>query len=166
MKKAIVVMAALGVSAACAACADDPPDAKDLHAIQACLKGKGDADRDRESCIEVVAKPCSGPDEAAKAPSELIECLGREQLVWDQMLNQAFRELREGLDDKQRTRLRDMQRSWVDTRDRTCAFYYDYFQGSMANPMMASCTNRETARRAIFLMGFADDMAGWAKNKR
>jgi hypothetical protein len=32
--------------------------------------------------------------------------------------------------------------------------------------MMANCTNRETARRAIFLMGFADDMAGWVKNKR
>jgi uncharacterized protein YecT (DUF1311 family) len=82
------------------------------------------------------------------------------------MLNQAFRALREGLDDKQRARLRDMQQSWIDARDRTSAFCYDYFQGTMANPMMANCTNRETARRAIFLMGFADDMAGWVNNKR
>jgi uncharacterized protein YecT (DUF1311 family) len=166
MKKAIVVMAVLAISLARAAGADDSPDPKDLEAVQACLKARGGAARDREICIEVVAKPCIGPDEPAKPPSALIECFGREQLVWDQMLNQAFRTLRDGLDDKQRTRLRNMQRSWVATRDRTCAFYYDYFQGSMANPMMASCTNRETARRAIFLIGFADDMAGWAKNKR
>jgi uncharacterized protein YecT (DUF1311 family) len=166
MKTAIVVMAALAISLTCAAGADDPPDPKDLEAVQACLKTKGNADRDRENCIDVVANPCIGPDEAANPPSALIECFGREQLVWDQMLNQAFRKLRDGLDGKQRTRLRNMQRSWAATRDRTCAFYYDYFQGSMANPMMANCSNRETARRAIFLMGFADDMAGWAKSKR
>jgi glucose/arabinose dehydrogenase len=56
--------------------------------------------------------------------------------------------------------------AWVETRDKSCAFYYDYFQGSMANPMMANCDNRETALRAIFLMGFADDMAGWTDNKK
>jgi hypothetical protein len=42
-------------------------------------------------------------------------------------------------------------------RKRTCAFYYDYFQGRMANPMTANCENRETARRAVVLMGFAED---------
>jgi hypothetical protein len=36
----------------------------------------------------------------------------------------------------------------------------------MANPMMANCDNRETARRAIFLVGFADDMATWVDGKR
>jgi uncharacterized protein YecT (DUF1311 family) len=82
------------------------------------------------------------------------------------MLNQAFRTLHDELDDQQRTRLRDMQRSWLDNRDRTCGFYHDYFQGTMANPMIANCTNRETAHRAIFLKGFADDTAGSAKNKR
>jgi uncharacterized protein YecT (DUF1311 family) len=54
--------------------------------------------------------------------------------------------------------LREMQKSWLDTRERTCAFYYHYFQGTMANPMMANCNNRETARRALFLIGFAEDL--------
>ena len=75
------------------------------------------------------------------------------------MLNDAYATLRDALDDDQRIKLRDMQRSWLETRKRTCAFYYDYFQGSMANPMMANCENRETARRAVFLMGFAEDVA-------
>jgi uncharacterized protein YecT (DUF1311 family) len=164
--RAISAAAGLAIVLGGAARADDPPDPKDLQTVQACLKAKGASDRDREGCADVVSRACIGPDESANPPSALIECFGREQLVWDQMLNQAFRKLRDGLDDKQCTRLRDMQRSWVDTRDRTCAFYYDYFQGSMANPMMANCTNRETARRAIFLMGFADDMAGWVRDKR
>jgi uncharacterized protein YecT (DUF1311 family) len=52
-----------------------------------------------------------------------------------------------------------MQRSWIHTRDLTCTFWYDYFQGTMANPMIAYCNNRETARRAIFLRVFATDIA-------
>jgi len=36
----------------------------------------------------------------------------------------------------------------------------------MANPMMAYSSNRETARRAIFLMEFVDNMPGWANNKQ
>jgi len=63
----------------------------------------------------------------------------------------------------QQDKLREMQLSWIHTRDLACAFWYDYFQGTMANPMIANCLNRETARRAIFLRGFADDMAGWKK---
>ena len=56
-----------------------------------------------------------------------------------------------------------MQRAWIDSRDRACGFFYDFFEGTMANPMIASCLNRETARRAVFLMGFADDLADRAK---
>jgi hypothetical protein len=33
------------------------------------------------------------------------------------------------------------------------------FPGTMANPMIAYCNNRETARRAIFLRIFAADIA-------
>ena len=49
------------------------------------------------------------------------------------------------LDPDQQAKLREMQRSWIHTRDLTCAFWYDYFQGTMANPMIAYCNNRETA---------------------
>jgi uncharacterized protein YecT (DUF1311 family) len=161
----IILLGALVVASA-GARADDPPEAKDLRAIQACLRAADTAKRGSETCINAVYAPCIGPDENAKSSGELMDCFRRERLVWDQLLNDAFRKLRDGLDDKQRVKLRDMQRAWVDMRDKTCAFYYDYFQGSMANPMMANCDNRETARRAIFLMGFAEDMAGWVKDKR
>jgi len=57
----------------------------------------------------------------------------------------------------QRVKLRNMERSWIETRNKTSQFYY-YFDGSMANPMIANCLNRETARRAIFLRDLANNL--------
>jgi len=111
VRVAIVLVAALGVMACGEARAEDPPAPEDLRTVAACLKTKESADRDRENCIGAVSSPCIGPDEGAKPPSDIIACFARERLVWDQLLNQAFRTMREGLDDKQRVRLRHMQRS-------------------------------------------------------
>ena len=86
--------------------------------------------------------------------------MAREHAVWDDILNETFRRLRDKLDAKQKIKLRDMQRAWVELRDRTCAFYWDYFQGTIASPMGAFCNNRETARRALFLLGFLNDAEG------
>jgi uncharacterized protein YecT (DUF1311 family) len=155
--KTFLAIALLIIATSAPARAEDPPNPKDAGLVQACLKKQ--KPRGQETCVDVAYKACIGPHEDAKPPSDIMNCLRREQLVWDQMLNTAFRILRDGLDDDQRTKLRDMQRSWLDMREKTCGFYYDYFEGTMANPMIANCENRETARRAIFLMGFADDMA-------
>jgi uncharacterized protein YecT (DUF1311 family) len=158
MIRRVLAPAALAFFISCAGLARaEPPQGQDLNAVQSCLKSKGQATREQETCIGVVATPCIG-DEGARAPSEIIACFDREQLAWDQLLNTAYRKLQTSLADDQRNKLRAMQRSWLETRERTCAFYYQYFQGSMANPMMANCQNRETARRALFLLGFADDL--------
>ena len=132
----------------------EAPNAADVEAVETCLKSK--QGNDQAACAGVVASSCIG-DEAAATDRQIIDCFGREQLVWDKMLNDAYAGLHKALDDDQRVKLRDMQRSWLETRKRTCEFYYDYFQGLMANPMIANCENRETARRAVFLMGFAED---------
>ena len=154
-----LAVAAFGVTAANA----EGPRPKDVSAVQVCLS-KRQTTAEQERCIEVVAKPCIG-DEGARAPFDVIACLRREQLVWDQMLNAAYVKLQKNLEEGERNKLREMQRSWLDTRERTCGFFYDYFQGTMANPMMANCDNRETARRAIFLLGFADDLPKDDKGK-
>jgi uncharacterized protein YecT (DUF1311 family) len=151
----VAAILGMAVSALCARA--EAPAPKDLKAVEACLEAKGEHPSDREACIGVVAKPCIG-DEGARAPSEIIACLDRERLAWDHLLSNAYDKLRGALDDSRRNKLRDMQKSWLDTRERTCAFYYQYFQGSMANPMMANCQNREIARRALFLLGFSEDL--------
>src|SRR5262245_31544027 len=126
--------------------------------VQACVGaagGRGSLD----ACIGKVSEACIGPDEGAKPEREVSQCLYTEQAQWDRLLNTAYQTLAKDLEPDQRVKLRDMQRSWIDTRDKTCQFYYDYFEGSMANPMIANCLNRETARRAIFLRGLASNLA-------
>ena len=143
----------------------DPP-AKDVATIDDCLrkqqqrKGGSSQEADEAACLMRIAKPCMGGDEAGAADHRKMDCLARERLVWDKSLNDSYTFLMKALDPDQQTKLRDMQRSWIQTRDLTCAFWYDYFQGTMANPMIAYCNNRETARRAIFLRVFAGDIAG------
>ena len=144
--------------------ADDPP-AKDVATIGDCLRkqaqkrGGSSQEADEGACLMRIAKPCMGGDEAAAADRRKMDCLDRERLVWDKILNESYKTMMNGLDADQQTKLREMQRSWIQTRDLTCAFWYDYFQGTMANPMIAYCNNRETARRAIFLRIFATDIA-------
>jgi len=126
--------------------------------VEACLAASK-APPNSDTCIGVTSNPCIGPDEGAKRDSEVVACLDDEQRQWDKVLNASFQALLKGLEPEQQTKLREMQRAWLVSRELTCRFYFDYFDGTMANPMIANCINRETARRAIFLKGFADDMA-------
>jgi uncharacterized protein YecT (DUF1311 family) len=141
----------------------DAPAAKDVATIGDCLrkqdKGRGSQEAEEAACLMTVAKPCMGGDETAVSSRRQIECLDRERWVWDKIVNDSYQTMINALEPDQQAKLREMQRSWLHTRDLTCAFWYDYFQGTMANPMIAYCNNRETARRAIFLRVFAADIA-------
>ena len=142
----------------------EAPAAKDVAAIGDCLRKQdrkrgGSQEADEAACLMAVARPCMGGDEAAANDRRKMDCLDRERLVWDQIVNDSYKAMMNALDPDQQVKLREMQRSWIQTRDLTCGFWYDYFQGTMANPMIAYCNNRETARRAIFLRIFAVDIA-------
>jgi uncharacterized protein YecT (DUF1311 family) len=142
----------------------DTAAAKDVATVGDCLrkqdKRRGVTQESEEAaCLMAVAKPCMGGDEAGASDRRKIECLDRERQVWDKIVNESDTTLMTGLEPEQQDKLREMQRSWIQTRDLTCGFWYDYFQGTMANPMIAYCNNRETARRAIFLRVFALDLA-------
>jgi uncharacterized protein YecT (DUF1311 family) len=138
--------------------AQNPKQAgNDSKAIQSCVKNvKGSVARNGERCIGTVADRCL-KQPSAKSTADMVQCAGREAAVWDDILNETFRQLNDKLDAGQKIKLRDMQRAWIESRDRTCAFYDDYHQGTIARPMSALCINRETARRALFLLGFLND---------
>jgi uncharacterized protein YecT (DUF1311 family) len=153
-----LAFALLGLAVLAAAPASaETPDPRDVAAIAACLTAKDAAKAQPESCVSVVANSCFGGDEDALPSAKVVQCLDREEAAWDQLLNGAYARLHRHLDESQQIKLRDMQRSWIAARKQSCEFFYDYFQGTMANPMIASCLNRETARRAIFLEIFAHD---------
>ena len=153
------VLAPIALLAALPAFAEGKPDARDSATIQNCIKTKTGSNWAWENCLGVVPNKCL-KNEAAMPSSEVIACINRETKVWDDILNETFRRLREKLDNTQQEKLREMQRAWIASRDKTCAFFYDYFEGSMANPMIAACTSRETGRRALFLLGFLNDAEG------
>ena len=133
--------------------------ARDSAVVQSCIKSAGNDREQLERCIGVVANPCAEePD--AQSTADQVACAARERAVWDDILNETFRRLREHLDAKQTIKLRDMQRAWIGSRNRTCDFYWDFFQGTMASPMSAFCYNRETARRALFLLAFLNTAEG------
>jgi len=125
----------------------------DVAAVQGCLASPRGKELGGEPCIGVVADPCL---DRARSTAESNACAEREFVVWDAMLNDVYRRLVERLDGEQRVKARDMQRAWIGSRDKTCAFYWDYFQGTMASPMSSYCTVRETARRVMFLKYFLD----------
>jgi uncharacterized protein YecT (DUF1311 family) len=150
----LAVLAVSGTGALAAA-----PDAGASRKIQDCIKtaanAKGAA-ADPERCIGIVSGPCL-EDDKTKSTADMNACIDREHAVWDDILNESFRRLREKLDESQRVKLRDMQRAWLTSREKTCGFYWDFYQGTMASPMAAECVNRETARRALFLLGFVNE---------
>jgi uncharacterized protein YecT (DUF1311 family) len=140
------------------ALAQDKTAAKDVAAIEICIKTKTGRHWAWERCIGIISEPCAKNEELMR-PSEVIACEDRERAVWDSILNESYRRLREALNDEQKGKLQEMQRAWIASRDKNCEFLYDYFRGTMANPMIAACLSRATGMQALYLRGFADDVA-------
>jgi uncharacterized protein YecT (DUF1311 family) len=84
----------------------------------------------------------------------MADCFRVEAKIWDGLLNDNYKSLRDNLDASQAAKLRDMQRAWIAARDSTCAFYDVKIHGTMAIPLGAACIARETARRALLLKFF------------
>jgi uncharacterized protein YecT (DUF1311 family) len=154
-----MAVAVLLMSATASTAQTARPDARDAAAVQSCLNSPRGKELQGERCIGGVVDPCLKRP-ATRSTADQNACTDRELAVWDGMLNDTFRRLRDKLDDDQKGKLRDLQRAWIESRDKTCAFYYDYFQGTMASPMSAYCNVRETARRAMFLRFFLNDSEG------
>lgn len=126
--------------------------AEDSRAIQDCLKEQINSE---ERCIGTLARKCA---EAADPRNfEQSQCWEREQLVWDDILNESYRRLQKQLDEKKRTALRDVQRTWIENRKQTCGYYRTLYDGGpLAIVVTAMCHNQETARRALYMLALID----------
>ena len=151
-------IAALAILAACCVPNDGAAQTraaspKDVAAIRGCAErfAENVTEGERQCLFALVADPCSKSRQSGAGPTE---CYRIEQGIWDELLNDNFRTLREQLDDDQKEKLRDMQRAWIAYRNSTCEFYYHKIQGSMATSLTAACLARETARRALLLKFF------------
>jgi uncharacterized protein YecT (DUF1311 family) len=136
------------------------PTAQEVAAIRNCAAKYQDApeEGERQCVFNLVAEPCTKRPEATSNLGT-TDCYRLEWAIWDNLLNENFKNLIGSLDDQQNAKLRAMQQAWIAYRDTTCNFYMDKIQGSMAIPMGAACAARETARRALLLSAF-DQMWG------
>jgi uncharacterized protein YecT (DUF1311 family) len=134
---------------------NEKPTPQQTAAIRACADKNQDdvTEAERQCLFNLVASPCQTMPEG-QSNLGMADCFRLETAIWDGLLNDNFRRLRELLDDKQAAQARDMQKAWIAARDATCAFYDVKVHGSMAIPMAAACLARETARRALLLRAF------------
>ncbi len=116
-----------------------------------CFAKYDDGAEIEKSCLfKLVAEPCIEKDGSNLG---MADCHRIEGVIWDRVLNENYKQLLGELEDKaQKQKLREMQRAWIASRDRTCEFYQHKNRGSMAIPMHAACMARETARRAMLLL--------------
>jgi len=131
------------------------PTAQEVAAIRNCAaKFQDDVDEGERQCLfNLVATPCTNTREGSSNVGT-ADCYRVEWVIWDNLLNENFKNLMGALDSQQTAKLRAMQQAWIAYRDTTCNFYMDKIQGSMAIPMGAACAARETARRALLLRFF------------
>ncbi len=132
------------------------PTAKEVSAIRNCAaKYQDDLDQAEQQCLfKLVGDPCTETPEGS-SNAGTADCYRLEAAIWDDLLNENFKNLLGTLDEQQAVKLRAMQRAWMAYRDTTCDFYWDKIQGTMAIPMSAACHARETARRAVLLQFFS-----------
>jgi uncharacterized protein YecT (DUF1311 family) len=129
---------------------------KETAAIRDCArKHETDLDEVERKCLfNLIATPCTEKPEG-QSNIGMAACYRLEGAIWDDLLNENYKSLAADLDDGQKAKLRDMQRTWIAYRDSTCGFYHTKIQGTMAGPMAAACVARETARRAVLLKFFS-----------
>ena len=123
------------------------PTAEDRTVISQCRTNQAAAGNAADACIGKVADPCAegvGTDAAATNA-----CVERETRVWAEKLDESLGLLKGRLGADKADELAQVQESWVDFRQRNCAFYSSFFSGPLALAQAGYCIMRETARRSI-----------------
>jgi uncharacterized protein YecT (DUF1311 family) len=146
----------LGAATAAVHAQNRKPTVKEVAAIRDCAK-KHETDLDeveRQCLFNLVGTPFMERPEG-QSNVGTADCYRLEGAIWDDLLNENYKNLAADLDEEQKAKLREMQRAWIAYRDSTCGFYYTKIQGTMAGPIGAACAARETARRAVLLKFFS-----------
>ena len=135
--------------------AEDRPEPRDVAVIVQCLKQADAKGGDEKRCLGLVSGPCL-ENEKNTVP-DMVRCHDREYLAWHNILGRTVQRLHNDMNDEQRVKLKAMQDAWTLSLKRTCRFYEDYGQGSVAGVSEAECAADETGRRVLFLLFFTQD---------
>lgn len=145
----------------CIALAASNDSARGLHPSDEGAEAAGAAGRlagaallapmEAASCIGVVSTKCVQDKNGVDVDGVESGCYSREAAVWDQKLNDNYKQALAALEDDAAANLKKVQKAWIAYRDATCDQPYITFQGSMAGPMEAWCQVDLTARQALWM---------------
>ena len=115
-----------GLLAQPAAAQTRKPTAQEVAAIRNCAtKYRDDVDEGERQCVfNLVATPCANTREGS-CNIGMADCYRVEWVIWDNLLNENFKNLMGALDSQQTAKLRAMQQALIAYRDTTCNFYMD-----------------------------------------
>lgn len=159
MRKLLFFMLGLFATSALAGPGGDPPKPAVKAAVEKCLAGKEKANRPLEECIGAVADACLGKG-ATLSAHDMIDCHGKEADVWDERLSRDYQTLVKTMKSPDKERMRDLERAWIDFRDKKCAYRQMQEDGMAGMIQNIHCYKVETARQALFLSGILDGQSG------
>ena len=99
-KTGVLACAVLMLAATASRCETAKPDAANSAAVQSCIKSAAGGSQ-RERCIGIIADPCADQPDAQSTAGQ-VACAAREFAVWDDILNETYRRLRDKLDAEQK----------------------------------------------------------------
>ncbi len=133
---------------------------EDAIAMQNCIEAVRDVNANLEpgqrrasqrECIGAASGLCM-EQPAGGSTIGMVTCVTRETDWWDGQLNGYYRYLKQNLDTRLFTSLRDVQRKWIAYKEAACQFEYDSWDGgTIRQPAAASCFLDVTAIRTIEL---------------
>ena len=96
-----------------------------MAAIRNCAaKFQDDVDEGESQCLcNLVATPCTNTREGSSNVGT-ADCYHVEWMIWDNLLNENFKNLMGALDSQQTAKLRAMQQAWIAYRDTTLQFLH------------------------------------------
>ena len=124
--------------------------------VEECLATE--TEQEGTACIGRQTEACLEKSEGLSTHGQ-VECIDRELVLWDKILNREYLKLRAALDDEQKAKLKEAQRTWIRLRDQDCTLPHVFLRGTMAQPMGAYCSMKSTAQRALFLRVWRETMA-------
>jgi uncharacterized protein YecT (DUF1311 family) len=129
----------------------ETPSRAEIRLADRCLDGAGDKKHAAMACVGKVAQSCMAQPGGGSTFGMRI-CLNREIKIWDDRLNRSYQTFRASLDGKVRNALVEVQKGWIEWRDKKCDFPYTMHEGgTIAGVAAADCVLETTAMRAIEL---------------
>ena len=126
--------------------------------ISECVKAAVTAGDDAALCVGKFATPClANPNN--RHPEDQAECLQREFVLWDVMMQKAYKTLWHALPNEDaRSKLKEAQSLWKKYLNTNCRLPYALFNAKTARTQGPFCSIKATALRALALRDWRETL--------